>query len=169
MASPSLIRTVKRRPHRWAPPNDPRELQLVTREQLRPARYTVGYDPALLPEGFHEDPWRDFDWSRPASAPMNREALWCRVEEVNEHELVATAWTWPAGQELILDLPIDGRILTQDGVRVGDLLIVWTWRELPGADSIVDVYLAKVIRRVLDDGERERLRETLSPTVDEPE
>ena len=57
---------------------------------------------------------------------MNREALWCRVEEVNEHELVATAWTWPAGQELILDLPIDGRILTQDGVRVGDLLIVWT-------------------------------------------
>ena len=169
MASPSLIRTVKRRPHRWAPPNDPRELQLVTREPLRPARYTVGYDPALLPEGFHEDPWRDFDWSRPASAPMNREALWCRVEEVNEHELVATAWTWPAGQELILVLPIDWRILTQDGVRVGDLLIVWTWRELPGAGRKVDVYLAKVIRRVLTKAERKHLGETLSPLVDELE
>jgi hypothetical protein len=80
------------------------------------------------------------------------------VEEVMEHEVLATVWERPSGREASVTLSVKDQLKGQRPAP-GSLLRLWTWLELPGGDERVPRLKVEVEPPRVDERERQRLRE----------
>ncbi|KFA93010.1 hypothetical protein Q664_12070 [Archangium violaceum Cb vi76] len=100
-------------------------------------------------------------WSRLAgahAAPVCPAFYLGRVEEVMEHEVLATVWERPSGREASVTLSVQEQLKGQRPAP-GSLLRLWTWLELPGEGEQVPRLEVVVESSRLDAPGRQRLRE----------
>lgn len=155
-----FVRPLPLRPQRWLgpPARRPRFGARLQPLALAPQRFAVGaLDPAWLSGHESADsvplprPWP----KAPASAPVNLAFYYGRVSSATteDGQVSATLWERPSGRSLLASLPWD-RTFRPDPPKPGDLLLIWTWVELPGGGAIHERLFIQVVERPVSAAER---------------
>ena len=149
--SVQLSRQVPLRPWRWNPPSAGRGPALLRQYPMRAGSFVVRTDTG--------DPWADLPVGVLKSAPLDRAFYLADVDEVDEQGRASLSlWEAPSGRALYGSIgPLAPNEREGPEPAAGDRLLIWTWRELPGAGQVLPRRFVRVERRALSDEDRQSL------------